>query len=93
MEEKIMISKDISLVRDGVWVNGINITSSEDWDKVVEESIPKQKIRLELEKVTKEIKEVEKKHLKARTIQNQELWRCVLIRLDERIKVYEELLK
>ena len=59
----------------------------------VDDSIPKQKIRLELEKVTKEIKEVEKKHLKARTIHNQELWRCVLIRLDERIKVYEELLK
>lgn len=57
------------------------------------DSIPKQKIRLELEKVTKEIKEVEKKHLKARTIHNQELWRCVLIRLDETIKVYEELLK
>lgn len=59
----------------------------------VDDSIPKQKIKLELEKVTNEIKEVEKKQLKARTIHNQELWRCVLIRLDERIKVYEELLK
>ena len=93
MEEKLMISKDTSLERDGVWVNGIKITTSEDWNKVVEESVPKQKIRLELEKVTKEIKEVEKKHLKARTVHNKELWRCVLIRLDERIKVYEELLK
>lgn len=52
-----------------------------------------EKIRLKLEKAKKEIKEVEKKQLKARTIHNQELWRCVLIRLDERIKVYEELLK
>lgn len=51
MEEKIMISKDIS---DGVWVNGIKITTSEDWEKVVEESIPKQKIRDKIEELEKE---------------------------------------
>lgn len=54
MEEKIMISKDTSLVRDGVWVNGIKITTSEDWNKVVEESIPKQKIRDKIEELEKE---------------------------------------
>lgn len=54
MQGKIMISKDTSLIRDGVWVNGIKITTSEDWNKVVEESIPKQKIRDKIEELEKE---------------------------------------
>ena len=49
MEEEIMISKDTSLIQNGVWVNGIKITTSEDWNKVVEESIPKQAIRDKIE--------------------------------------------
>ena len=58
MQGKIMISKDTSLERDGVWVNGIKITTSEDWNKVVEESIPKQKIRDKIEELEKEEKQL-----------------------------------
>lgn len=51
MEQKIMIAKDINLVEDGIFVNGIKITSSKDWNKVVEESIPKQVIRDKIEEL------------------------------------------
>lgn len=54
MEQKIMIAKDINLVEDGIFVNGIKITSSKDWNKVVEESIPKQVIRDKINKLKDE---------------------------------------
>lgn len=46
-----------------------------------------------IEQAKKQLVEVERKRDKARTKGTAEMYRCMYIRLDERIKVYEELLK